>query len=256
MPELLTERIDRTVLITLNRPERLNAFTADLTHAYLDALQDAANDPAVRAIVVTGSGQAFCAGGDISQLEHLTSRGLEADRDPRGQLYALSVPKPVIAAVNGVCAGLGMVHALACDIRLAGEAARFTTAFSKRGLVAEDGMSWLLPQIAGRGVALDLLLTARTVDAREARSLRLVSDVLPDDSLVPRAVELGNRLAAEVAPASMKVIKQQVTAHAVASLADAVEESRTLMAHALDSDDFREGVASFIARRPPEFRPV
>jgi acetyl-CoA carboxylase carboxyltransferase component/enoyl-CoA hydratase/carnithine racemase len=253
MADLIYDIVDATAVITLNRPKQLNALSTGLQREYFDALDEACADPVVRAIVVTGAGRAFSAGADVAELQTLNGANAAETNDPRGNLHAMRIGKPVIAAINGPCVGLGLVHALACDIRFASERASFCTMFARRGLIAEEGLSWLLPQITGRALALDLLLTARTIDAKESLSVHLVSAVVDHAQLVNAVIELGDRIGREVSPASIQTMKGQVSNHAVASIDLALEESRLLTTKSLDGHDFREGVASLIERRAPRF---
>ena len=234
-------------LLTLNRPDRMNAWNADLSARYFELLGQCANDDDVRAIVVTGAGRGFCAGADMDALQSIggSSGGApsaEAASGSQLQSFTTTVPKPVIAAVNGACAGIGMVQALACDIRFAAAGAKFTTAFGRRGLIAEYGMS--------------LLLSARVVLAEEAHAMGMVNAVLPADQLVDHAVSYAADLAQNVSPTSMAVMKSQVYADYSVGLADAEQKALQLMKESLRRSDFKEGVASFMEKRPPNFAPV
>src|SRR5947209_1555275 len=223
---------DGVAVLTLNRPERLNAWTAELGRAYSDLLEDCAARDDVRTIVVTGAGRGFCAGADMDDLQAIGGDGLEhrnAAADPRPQTFALTIPKPIVAAINGPCAGLGLVHALMCDIRFAAADAKLTTAFSRRGLVAEHGISWILPRLVGPARALDLLLSARVVLGAEAERLGLVNRALPRDRVLDEAVAYARELAASCAPASMATIKRQVYADLERGIADAVDDADRLM---------------------------
>ncbi len=252
-------------LLTLNRPDRMNAWNADLSARYFELLDHCAQSDEVRAIVVTGAGRGFCAGADMDALQSIGSSsdggsggasGAEAASGSQLQSFTTTVPKPVIAAVNGACAGIGMVQALACDIRFAAAGAKFTTAFGRRGLIAEYGMSWLLPRLVGTANALDLLLSARVVLAEEAHAMGMVNAVLPADKLVDHAVAYAADLAANVSPTSMAVMKQQVYADYGMTLGDAEQKALRLMKESLRRPDFKEGVASFLEKRPPQFTPV
>ena len=165
MGEVVTRSTAEGVaVLTLNRPDRLNAWTHEMKRVYFDHLEACSADPDVRVIVLTGAGRGFCAGADMDELNSVAGGGLEASsaeaaQDPRLQTFPLSIPKPIIAAVNGPCAGLGFVHALMCDLRFAAAGAKLTTAFSRRGLIAEHGISWILPRVVGPSHALDLLLS-------------------------------------------------------------------------------------------------
>jgi enoyl-CoA hydratase/carnithine racemase len=250
------EVTDRVAVVTLDRPERLNAWTGELGTAYFDALDRAAADPEVRVVVVTGAGKGFCAGADMELLQGIGSGGDGGGpAETRKHTHALSVPKPVIAAVNGACAGLGLVHALACDLRFAAAGAKFTTAFSRRGLIAEHGISWTLPRLVGQAVALDLLLSGRVFLADEALQLGVVNRVFAPEALMDETLAYARDLATSVSPTSMAVIKRQVYSHPLLALDEALAESNRLMAASLRGPDFVEGVASFVEKRPPAFAP-
>lgn len=254
---VLSEAAEGVATITLNRPDRLNAWTPELGARFFEALDRAAGDPDVRAIVVTGAGRGFCAGADIQYLEDVGGGDAVVGGDPSHHpAHILEVPKPVVAAVNGACAGLGLVLALACDVRFAAAGAKFTSAFARRGLIAEYGSSWLLPRLVGQANALDVLLSGRVFPAEEALQMGLVNWVLAQEAVVSGAVAYANDLARNCSPASMAAIKRQVYRHADSDLRTALEESRRLMEESLTGDDFREGVASFVEQRPPRFRPL
>ena len=253
---VLTEDRGAVRVLTLNRPERLNAWTAELGTAYFDALDAAGADADVRAIVVTGAGRGFCAGADMDLLQGIGGGAREAEPDTRAHTHAMGVPKPVIAAINGACAGLGLVHACACDIRFAAAGAKLTTAFARRGLVAEHGLSWTLPRIVGPGRALDLLMSGRVILAEEALEMGLVQRVLPPDELLDATVAYAEELATLSAPSSMRAMKHQVWSHLSMSVEDALADSNELMVASLREPDFKEGVASFVEKRPPAFRSV
>jgi enoyl-CoA hydratase/carnithine racemase len=211
--EIRYELADRMATITLDRPDRLNAWTPRMGEEVRDAMRLAADDDAVRVIVLTGAGRGFCAGADMTTLSRLTAeRGSSAAApapspfDPRSRRdfqkrysYFPAVGKPIIAAVNGPCAGLGFVLALYCDLRFARPEAQFTTAFSRRGLIAEHGISWTLPSLIGLSGALDLLLSARRVGAEEALRLRLVDRVTPPGALMEEVRAYAFELAEAVA---------------------------------------------------------
>ena len=258
-------------VITLNRPDALNALTAIMLEEMKHALDQAERDESVVGIVLTGEGRGFCAGMDMNALDSRASGGdgldgperepLEADPGDKAMgenfqvafSYIMAIRKPIIVAVNGACAGLGMSIALLCDMRFGSENTRFITAFAQRGLVAEHGQSWILPRLIGSGRALDLLWSSRKVDAKEAMELGLIDRILPHDELVPAAKQYIADLAAKSSPTSLMVMKQQVYRHLNMELGDALKETSKLMAESLDRDDFKEGVRSFIEKRPPEF---
>ena len=249
---------DGVAVLTFNRPDERNAWSADLHVAYLEALRELADDERVRAVVVTGAGVSFCVGADVS-LPGSVLDGEDlppAMRSKESFLEPIDFPKPLIAAVNGAAAGLGFVHALLCDVRFAAQSALFATAFVQRGLVAEHGIAWLLTQIVGRGVALDLLLSSRQVTAVEAERLGLVHRVVPEEDLLDEAMAYARGLAKSSSPASMNAMKHQVNRHSTLSLTEAEQASRTLIDEALVGPDFAEGVQSFLERRPAAFAPL
>lgn len=256
---VLFEVQDRVALLTLNRPDRLNAWTPELQTRYFDLLDDCAARADVRAIVVTGAGRGFCAGADMEGLEQLAGGDREqpaVPHDPRPVTYALGIPKPVIAAINGACAGLGLVHALMCDLRFAARSAKFTTAFARRGLVAEHGIGWLLPRLIGPARALDLLLSGRIVLGDEAAELGVVNRAVDDGEVLGEALAYARMLATECSPASMAQMKAQVYTDYERTLAESLEHANRLMAESFSGPDFGEGVRSFLERRPPEFAPL
>jgi enoyl-CoA hydratase/carnithine racemase len=267
--QILFDVADPVATITLHRPPQLNAWTDHMATEVKHAVARAEEDPSVVAIVITGAGRGFCAGADLKGLKSLSEGerrssapdGLAADPgDPavgesfRGTYtYLMSVRKPVIAAINGPCAGMAVPIALACDLRFASDRAVFTTAFSRRGLVAEWGISWLLPRLVGPAHALDLLFSARKVDAREAERIGLVNRVLPHDDLLKFVHEYVVDLATHCSPTSMRIMKRQVYQHLTAELGAAHGESVKLMLESFDRPDFSEGVSSFLDKRPPRF---
>lgn len=242
-------------LITLNRPDRLNAWTAELERQYLARLDEAARDPVVRAAVVTGAGRGYCGGADMAELRDLGDAGSRPVEEMQSAplLRTIAFPKPLIAAINGACAGLGLVQALACDLRFAAAGAKLTTIYARRGLVAEDGTAWLLPRLVGVPASLDLLLSGRIVLAEEACELGLVNRVLPPEEMLPAALEYARDLAENCSPASMATIKRQIWRHLTTDLETAMAETAPLVVESLGTADFREGIASFAERRPPRF---
>ncbi len=244
-------------LLTLNRPDRLNALIPEMEERWFDLLEEAAGDPDVRVIVVTGAGRGFCAGADMQRLAELSSGDAEPGAEAmssRPQTFPLTIPKPIIAAVNGACAGLGLVQALMCDIRFAAAGAKITTAFARRGLVAEHGISWVLPRLVGPSRALDLLLSGRVLLAEEAVTMGLVDRVLPAESLLDETLAYAQDVAANCSPASMATMKRQVWTHLHAPLDQALEESNELMLESFTGADFAEGVQSFVEGRAPRFQ--
>ena len=269
--EVIYEVEDPVATITINRPERLNALTARTQVEIKHAMFAAERDERVVGILLTGAGRAFSAGADMRSLAEIAERravdqdpGLtqledecrQREVDPEFRVtwsFIPSLKKPVIAAVNGPCAGMSTAIATMCDLRFASESAVFTTSFSQRGLVAEHGLSWILPRLVGPAKALDLVWSARRVDAREAERLGLVDRVVPDDQLLETARGYIKDLAAHASPTSIMVMKRQVYLHLMRPLREAMEDTNRLMAESLRRDDFREGVASFVEKRAPAF---
>jgi enoyl-CoA hydratase/carnithine racemase len=252
-PAVLRNDQGGVTVLTLNRPDRMNGWTDEMGEQYFDHLAACAADDAVRAVVLTGAGRAFCAGADMGYLSDLGGGTAELGSGPRPATFPLSIGKPVVAAVNGACAGLGLVHALMCDVRIAAADAKITTAFAKLGLIAEHGISWLLPRSVGIGNALDLLLSARVVLGEEAQRMGLVQQVCPPGTALETAVAYARTLAEQVSPAAMARIKAQVYRHATAALDAALAESDELMHHMVGQPDFTEGVAAFQGKRAPTF---
>jgi len=255
----------RIATITLNRPERMNAWTATMEREVRQAMDAAAADHSVRAIILTGAGRAFCAGADMEDLKTLDPNDIRSDewmkpfdmnRRPDWQTrysFYPAIPKPVIGMLNGAAAGIGLVHALYCDLRFAADNTVFTTSFSRRGLIAEHGLSWMLPQIVGHANALDLLMSARRVSSAEALQIGLVNRLYPADQLREKTLEYVRDLVDFVSPRAVGVIKRQLYEVPFQSLAEATIEANREMALAAQSEDFREGVASFLEKRPPRF---
>jgi enoyl-CoA hydratase/carnithine racemase len=247
---------DGVALLTLNRPDRLNAWTGEMEHAYFEMLEQCASSQEVRVIVVTGAGRGFCAGADMKELQAIGNGTLESAKgalERRVQSFPLSIPKPIIAAINGPCAGIGLVQALMCDLRFAAAGAKLTTAFARRGLIAEHGISWILPRLVGQANALDLLLSGRVVLAEEAHALGLVNRVLAPERLLEETLDYARELAVNCSPASMANMKRQVYAALEQGLSQALGEADRLMLESFTAPDFQEGVTSFLERRDPRF---
>ena len=240
--------------VTLNRPDALNAWVPELGRAYLDRLEEADSSPDVRVIVVTGAGRGFCAGVDFGHLRDIyEGRASADDDDSRPQSLPRSLRKPVIAAINGGCAGLGFVMALMCDIRFAARGAKLTTAFARRGLVAEYGLAWVLPRLLGPSRALDILLSARTLSAEEAHAMGLVDRLTEPGRAVEDAREYAAQLIRYSSPSSMATIKRQVYDDLDRSFTGSMASAIEYMAQSFERPDFREGVQSFVEHREPTF---
>jgi len=255
-PEPVLRELDEhgVLMLTWNRPERNNAWSMEIEEAYFGALIDAANDPAVKAIVVTGAGRSFCPGMDITTLERSAS-GEKAVSYPRRlpMTTARLIPKPVIAAVNGACAGIGFIQAACADIRFASSTAKFTTAFSRRGLPAENSLSWILPRLIGQANAADLLLSARVVMAEEARAMGFVNHVVAPDELLPAAIAYARELADNCSPNAMAMIKKQLDDDWSNDPESSRLKALVLMSEAGQHPDFAEGVKSFSEKRQARF---
>jgi enoyl-CoA hydratase/carnithine racemase len=268
--QILESNQDGVLTLTLNRPERLNAWTPVMQAELETAIRAASDDDAVRCIVVTGAGRGFCAGADMNHLQDIQGdtegvgksatagvkrpklTGLEKTYDGRfGYLYAC--PKPIIAAINGPCAGIGLIFTLFADLRFTTEDAKFTTAFAQRGLIAEHGIGWLLPRLVGEANALDLLFTARVFKGAEAAELGLVNKALPSNELMPHVMNLATYLSTQVSPRSVAVMKRQVRASYFQSYTESLAEADKEMEESFTTFDFKEGVASFVERRAPAF---
>jgi enoyl-CoA hydratase/carnithine racemase len=269
--EILYTVSGRVATITLNRPDKLNAWTRNMEQEVREAMHEAAADGHVRAIVLTGAGRGFCAGADMSLLQDVVERRVHplpetsaAGNTPDGDAtradfqrqysYFPAIPKPVIAAINGPAVGLGLVIAVFCDLRFASEEAKFGTAFARRGLIAEYGLAWLLPKVVGHANAMDILLSARMLGTQEALRIGLVNQVYPAPKLLEEVYAYANLLASEVSPRSMRVIKRQVYEAMFQTLGQALDTATEEMRASLQCEDFKEGVAHFLEKRPPEFQ--
>lgn len=253
---VLQDLQDGVCTLTLHNPARRNAWNHVMEEQYFTLLDEADAEPAVRAIVVTGAGTSFCPGLDTQRLSALAGEGgLDVSRR-RPQTYPLRIRKPMIAAINGACAGLGLMQALNCDVRFAARGARFSTAYARRGLPAEYGSSWLLPRLIGVERALDILLSARVFDADEAHAMGLVSRLCDPDTVLKEAQAYAADLASNSSPRSMAAIRRQVYGDLNRSFADSMLQTLSLMDTFAGGPDLAEGVASFTEKRPPDFPPL
>ena len=253
--------------ITLNRPDKLNAWTRTMEEELGSAIRAAAADDSVRIIILTGAGKGFCAGADMSLLsaistepspraEFLTEASVDGDVRPdfrKKHAWLLSVPKPIIAAINGPAVGLGFIVPLYCDFRIASEKARFSVIFSKRGLVAEYGLAWILPRIIGLGNAIELMYTSKIADAQEALRMGLVSRVLPEENFLPAVQDFARDLASNVSPRSLAIMKRQIYTGLLQNLGEAFDLAIEEMKASFGTEDFREGVAHFLEKRSAAF---
>lgn len=263
-------------VVTLDRPDKLNAWTAAMEKSIKQALAAAVQDDAVRVIVITGAGRGFCAGADMNMLQKIQptkwedrelakaaseesfdfASGLGPDVSPHygGRFgYLFQIRKPIIAAINGPAAGLGLVFALYADIRFAGSDAKFTTAFAQRGLIAEHGISWLLPHLVGPAHSLDLLLSARKFTAAEAERMGLVNKVFEQENFMGAVMDYASTLAQTVSPRSMAVMKAQIWKALFQNFNDALEVGDSEMQKSFATADFKEGVAHFVEKRKANF---
>lgn len=250
-------------ILTFNRPDRLNAWGPDIAGGFYSAIDRAERDPAIRAIVLTGRGKGFCAGAYLGTPSSAPSYGDTMERASQTNLadlvgerpphFVTTLRKPVIAAINGACVGIGLTHALMCDVRFAASGAKFAAVFARRGLIAEFGISWILPRLTTWGVALDLLLSGRTFLAEEAAELGLVKEVVEPEELMKRALDYAEDIARNCSPASMEVIKRQVYGDATRDVVDATSRAEVLLHEAMPRPDVIEGITSFLEKRPPQF---
>ncbi len=270
--EILTSTEDGILTISLNRPDRLNAWTDQMQDEVQAAITAAGGDDNVRCIIVTGAGRGFCAGADMAGLQQISPGGEAAEAATRGGAsngaaggedieslypgrfgYMYACPKPIIAAINGACAGIGLIFTLYADMRIASAEAKFTTAFAQRGLIAEHGIAWLLPRLVGEAHALDLLFTARVFKGDEAERVGLVNRALPANELMPHVKEVAGHLTTQVSPRSVAVMKRQIRESYFQSFARSLEVADGEMAKSFASFDFKEGVQSFVEKRAPAF---
>lgn len=270
---ILSDVEDGICTIRLNRPEKLNAWTRTMQHELRDAMHQAAADGAVRAIILTGAGRGFCAGADMGMLAGATHGGQRITQEPpkpeavpphgsqradfrMPHAYFASIPKPVVAAINGPCAGLGFVVTLYCDMRFAAKSAMFTTSFAQRGLIAEHGISWMLSRLVGLPNAADLLYSARKVGADEALKLGVVQRVFEDADLLPATRAYLKGIVDGVSPRSVAVMKRQLWEGMFQTLSEATIVGNYEMERSFEAPDFKEGVAHFLEKRAAKFPPL
>ncbi len=254
-----TSITDHIATITLDRPDKLNAFGGTMREDLLRALQECEGNVAIRVVVITGAGRAFCAGGDVERMHALQESGDTAsfrkllDAGAAVVLAIASMSKPVIASINGVAAGAGCNLALACDLRIASDAAKFSESFVRIGLHPDWGGTWLLPRLAGRSRALELMATGRMIDAREALAIGLVDHVAGASELAARTDALARSIAA-APPLAIAGIKRALAASPHNGLAAQLALESENQIRCFESADAREGMAAFFEKRAPAFR--
>jgi enoyl-CoA hydratase/carnithine racemase len=259
---------DGVGLITLNRPHRSNAWTGRMAVEYRTAMQLAEQDERVGVIVVTGAGRHFCVGADTRALDRFVETGeyesgvrdpLPEPGDPGHPAYGtvfgfpLAVAKPVIAAVNGAAAGVGLVLACFADIRFGAAGAKWTPSASKLGLLAEHGISWILPRLIGYGRAAEWLLSSRIVLSEEAQTMGLVHAVHPPERLLEATLNYARALVDEAAPSSLRTTKRQLSLDLFRPLPESADEAARLVQEMIGTDEYRQGVRALLEKRPPGF---
>ena len=262
---------DGVAVVTLNRPAQLNALTQEMSERLEQTFAEIGTNPDVRVVVIAGAGKGFCAGADMGRLQGLVADrgaglatrrpedpnpiydGLDAPDYLRSRLlFPMAMPQPVIAAINGACAGVGLAIAVACDIRFGSPTALFTAAFPRRGLTAEAGLAWSLPRIVGHAAASDMMLSGRRISAAEAERMGLLNAVIEDDVLA-HTLAYARDIAANCSPRSTRTIKVQLRLAADQDQREAVILAHDEVVASLACEDFQEGVASFVEKRPPRF---
>ncbi|OPY72129.1 MAG: putative enoyl-CoA hydratase echA8 [Syntrophorhabdus sp. PtaU1.Bin058] len=254
---ILFEKADGVATITLNRPDKLNAFAGNMREELLGAVMAGGRDKDVRVLVITGAGKAFCAGGDVNELAAGTNAKPAGATNERYTMSKIvleinSMEKPVIASVNGAAVGGGCNLALACDIRIASELAKFGEAFTKRGVHPDWGGIYLLPRLVGYAKAAELIFSGDLVDAREALRIGLVNRVVPHDTLRAATQELALRIARN-APLPVALAKRGLQRFYEMDLAQAVDYEAFALSICASSEDMKEGFKAFLEKREPEF---
>jgi enoyl-CoA hydratase/carnithine racemase len=241
-------------LVTLNRPEKLNAWTPAMRLGYFDTLDMFARDPAVRAIVVRGAGRAFCAGADLAMIKapDAQSEALRA-AESREYWFPLSIGKPIVAAIHGPCLGIGLQQAMFCDIRFAASDAKIGAPYVRRGIVGEMGITWMLTRLCGVGAANDIMLSGRTLSGREAASIGLVNEAVEPDAVFDRAMAYARDLAANCSPLAMRTVKMQLYQDLMDGFTPSFARSERLLDEVLRGEDVKEGVAAVREKRPVSF---
>ena len=264
---VLLKKEDGVAVVTLNRPDKLNSVTAEIRAGLRERMDDACKDDEVKVIVLTGAGRGFCAGADMDGLADTSQGKSREEISPEERDYAKNnvegfdggfsyfptLPKPVIAAINGPAAGVGLIMSLYCDMRVASENAVFSTAFSKRGLIAEWGVGWILPRIIGVAHTMDIMMTARKFDAKEAERIGLVNRCFPAESFMEDVMTYAEDIAQNVSPRSVQIMKRQIYTALGEDIKTNLKSSMEEMVKSFGSEDFKEGVKHFIEKRPAKF---
>ena len=276
--EILVSTNGGITKITLNRPDKLNAWTTVMGNEVKRAIEIAGQDKECRCVVVTGAGRGFCAGADMGNLKDISDGDNEKEMEVdmaikpyridknlgpeilenfEGRFaYMYNCPKPIIAMINGACAGIGLIFSLYADLRFTSNEAKFTTAFASRGLIAEHGIAWLLPRLVGEAKALDLLLSARIFKGDEAESLGLVNKSISAAELENFVNNYAKHMAERVSPRSMTIMKRQIRAGYSQTFSKSLEIADKEMFLSFEQDDFKEGVESFVENRAPKFKGI
>ncbi|MBI4307397.1 MAG: enoyl-CoA hydratase/isomerase family protein [Chloroflexi bacterium] len=257
--DLLYEKLEGVAVLTLNRPDKMNAITVPMADALIDVVERVRRDDDVRVLVVTGAGKAFCAGADVSRLANRL-QGKDETRfrseryQPRGP-FALALARaerPTIAAVNGAAVGAGMAIALACDIRIASETATFGSLFVRRAIPPDSGTSWFLPRIVGVSTALEMMYTGDIIDAARAKEIGLVSRVAPAGKLMEEVMALARKIASGP-PVALELTRRAVYRGLVSDLASQFDYESFIQGIARQTEDHKEGVQAFFEKRQPRF---
>ncbi len=254
---------DEIAVLTLNRPEKLNAISPAMWWELARAMEEVQSDDEIRVLVLTGAGRGFCAGADVAETLALAMSGQAPPRtkeqlkEPVGiaGLRLAKLKKPTVAAVNGVAAGMGFSLALACDIRIASENARFTNSFVRMGLIPDNGMTYFLSRLVGLAKALELMYTCETISASEAERIGLVNRVVPADDLMKTTIDLAKRIAG-AAPIAVEMTKQTAISALNCDLEQLIAIETYAQKVCLETEDFKEGVAAFMEKRPPVFKGI
>jgi enoyl-CoA hydratase/carnithine racemase len=252
MSELLVEKQGGVTILTLNRPDRMNAISGPMLSAFSEQLLEANRDPEVRVVVITGAGRAFCAGLDLKEQASGGNLGGGFDLREAPPVVLHQMDKPTLAAINGGAAGYGMDLAIGCDIRLASDTAKLSAAFTKRGVIPESGGTWLMPRLVGWAKASEIFFSGRTLSAEECLQLGLVTRVVPGELLMKETLALAHEIAAN-APLAVQGTKRMMRMGLTETFEANVHHVYLQLLPLFRSKDFTEGVKSFLEKRPPKF---